>query len=167
MTVWRLNLYFEGYAILGFTVYLGFGVLLVFTIIGLLIWSSRKVDLTENNKKISIVIGLLQTVHILIFFTDLLGKIGEANVYIAFGICAIISIICFLLSVWILLPFSNFKHVIKYLFIFFAIIQVLATIFIYLLPEAGIPAPIHVWFMDYRSIVKKFFIFGNSKLLCY
>ena len=127
---------------MGITVYLGAGVLLVLTIVGLLIWSSRKVDLTESNKKISIVIGTLQTVHILLFFTDLIGKIGEANVYIAFGICAAISIICSLLSVGILFPFSKFKHGIKYLFVFFSIIQVLVTIFIYLLPEAGIPAPI-------------------------
>ncbi|EXG85950.1 hypothetical protein K413DRAFT_2762 [Clostridium sp. ASBs410] len=100
-----------------------------------------KSDGTKNNK-IAILTGLLQGIYILLFFTGLIGKIGQINVYIAFGICAIISIICFLLSIWLLLPFSKFKHGIKYLFIFFAVIQMFLTIFIYLFPEAGIPAPI-------------------------
>jgi len=100
-----------------------------------------KSDITNNNK-IAISTGSLQGIYILLFFTGLLGKIGQINVYIAFGICAIISIICFLFSIWLLLPISKFKHGIKYLFLFFAVIQIFVTIFIYLLPEAGIPAPI-------------------------
>ncbi|WP_313152572.1 hypothetical protein [Lacrimispora sp.] len=100
-----------------------------------------KSDGTKNNK-IAILTGLLQGIYLLLFFTELIGKIGQINIYIAFGICAIISIICFLLSIWLLLPFSKFKHGIKYLFIFFAVIQIFLTIFIYLFPEAGIPAPI-------------------------
>lgn len=100
-----------------------------------------KSDITNNNK-IAISTGSLQGIYILLFFTGLLGKIGQINVHIAFGICAIISIICFLFSIWLLLPISKFKHGIKYLFLFFAVIQIFVTIFIYLLPEAGIPAPI-------------------------
>jgi glucan phosphoethanolaminetransferase (alkaline phosphatase superfamily) len=100
-----------------------------------------KSDGTKNNK-IAILTGLLQGIYLLLFFTELIGKIGQINIYIAFGICAIISIICFLLSIWLLLPFSKFKHGIKYLFVFFAVIQIFLTIFIYLFPEAGIPAPI-------------------------
>lgn len=100
-----------------------------------------KFDVTKNNI-IAISTGSLQGIYILLFFTGLLGKICQINVHIAFGICAIISIICFLFSIWLLLPFSKFKHSIKYLFLFFAVIQIFVTIFIYLLPEAGIPAPI-------------------------
>ncbi len=100
-----------------------------------------KSDITNNNK-IAISTGSLQGIYILLFFTGLLGKIGQINVHIAFSICAIISIICFLFSIWLLLPISKFKHGIKYLFLFFAVIQIFVTIFIYLLPEAGIPAPI-------------------------
>ncbi len=101
-----------------------------------------KSDITKFNKIIAILIGVLQGIHILLFFTGLLGKIGQINAYIAFGICAIISIICFLFSIWLLLPFSKFKNGIRYLFMFFSMIQIFVTIFIYLLPEAGIPAPI-------------------------
>ena len=100
-----------------------------------------KSDVTKYNK-IAILTGSLQGIYILFLFTGLLGKMGQINVYIAFGICAVISIICFLFSIWLLLPFSKFRHGIKYLFILFAVVQILVTIFIYLLPEAGIPAPI-------------------------
>ncbi len=54
-------------------------------------------------------------------------------------ICAVVSIICILMSGWMLLPFSKFKHGIKYLLMFIAILQVISTIIIFLLPDAGIP----------------------------
>lgn len=130
------------YEILEITLYLSIGIVLVLVVTGLLIWSRRNVPVTENNKRISIAIGVLQAIHIILYFTGLLEKISQTDVYIAFGICAVISIICFLLSVWILLPFSKFRHGIKYLFMLFAILQVLITIFMFLLPEGGISAPI-------------------------
>ena len=139
----RTNIsYLWRYKVLGITLYLSIGIVLVLVVTGLLIWSRRNVPVTEDNKRISIAIGVLQAIHVVLYFTGLLGKISQANVYIAFGICAVISVICFLLSVWTLLPFSKFKHGIRYLFMFFAILQVLITIFMFLLPEAGIPAPI-------------------------
>ncbi len=130
------------YEILEITLYLSIGIVLVLVVTGLLIWSRRNVPVTENNKRISIAIGVLQAIHIILYFTGLLEKISQADVYIAFGICAVISMICFLLSVWILLPFSKFRHGIRYLFMVFAILQVLITIFMFLLPEGGISAPI-------------------------
>jgi hypothetical protein len=124
---------------MNFTVYAGIGILLVLTIIGVLILLRRNSFKSENSKRICIVAGTLQAVHIILYLTGLLEKIAQINVYIAFGICAVVSIICILMSGWMLLPFSKFKHGIKYLLMFIAILQVISTIIIFLLPEAGIP----------------------------
>lgn len=122
-----------------FTMYSVILILLVITIIGLLIWRNRKFAIIGNNKKISIVTGALQIAHILLYFTGLVDKIGQANIYGSFGICAVISIVCFFLSAWMLLPFSNYKCGLKYLFFFLSVLQVMSTVIIFFLPEAGIP----------------------------
>ena len=120
---------------MNFTVCAGIGMLLVLTIIGLLILLRRNSFQSENSKTIYIVTGALQAVHIILYLTGLLDKIAQINVYIAFGICAAASIICSVMSGWMLLPFSRFKHGIKYLLMFIAILQVISTIIIFLLPE--------------------------------
>ena len=124
---------------MNFTIAIGIGILLIFTIIGLLILLRRNSFKSENSQKIYIVTGTLQAVHVILYLTGLLDKIAQVNIYIAFGICAVVSIICILMSGWMLLPFSKFKHGIKYLLMFIAILQVISTIIIFLLPEAGIP----------------------------
>ena len=124
---------------MNFTACVGIGILLVLTIIGLLILLRRNSFKSGKSKGIYIVTGALQAVHIILYLTGLLEKIAQVNVYIAFGICAVVSIICILLSGWMLLPFSRFKHGIKYLLVFIAILQVISTIIIFLLSEAGIP----------------------------
>ena len=130
--------------IMNFTAHIGIGILLVLTIIGLLILLRRNSFKSENSKRIYIVTGALQAVHIILYLTGLMEKIAQINVYIAFGICTIVSIICILMSGWMLLPFSKFKYGIKYLLMFIAILQVISTIIIFLLPEAGIPSLIQV-----------------------
>lgn len=124
---------------MNFAVQVGIVILLVLTIIGLLILLKRNSFQPENSKRIYIVTGALQSVHIILYLTGLLDKIAQVNVYIAFGICAVVSITCILTSGWMLLPFSKFKHGIKYLFMFIAILQMISTIIIFLLPDAGIP----------------------------
>lgn len=121
------------------TIRAGIGILLVLTIIGLLILLRRDSFKSENNKGIYLVAGALQAVHIILYLTGLLDKIAQINVYTAFGICAAVSIICIMMSGWMLLPFSKCKHGIRYLLMFIAILQVISTIIIFLLPEAGIP----------------------------
>ena len=91
---------------------------------------------SESNKKICIATMSLQMIHIILYLTGLLDKV---TVYIAFGICSVISIICIVMSLWILFPFSKFKSGIKYLLMFISIIQVISTIVIFLMPEAGFP----------------------------
>lgn len=124
---------------MSFTVCAGIGILLVFTMIGSLILLRRDSFQSENSKRIYIAAGTLQAVHILLYLTGLLDKIAQINVSIAFGICAVVSILCILISGWMVLPFSRFKHGIKYLLLFIAILQVISTVMIFLLPEAGIP----------------------------
>lgn len=85
---------------MGTTAYLSIGILFALVAIGLFAWLSRNVVVTEKSKRISIAIEALQDVRIILFFKGLLGKISQTNVYIAFGICSVISIICFLLSIW-------------------------------------------------------------------
>lgn len=120
---------------MNFTVPVGIGILLVLTIIGLLILLRHNSFKSENNKRIYIMTGALQAVHIILYLTGLLNKIAQVNGYIAFGICAAFSIICILMTGWMLLPFSKFKHGIKYLLMFIAILQVISTIVIFLFPE--------------------------------
>jgi hypothetical protein len=120
---------------MNFTVHAGIVILLVLTIIGLLILLRRNSFKSENSKKIYIVIGALQAAHIILYLTGLLDKIAQVNTYIAFGICAVVSIVCILMSGWMLLPSSKFKHGIKYLLMFIAILQVISTIVIFLFPD--------------------------------
>ena len=120
---------------MNFTVPVGIGILLVLTIIGLFILLRHNSFEIENNKRIYIMTGALQAVHIILYLTGLLNKIAQVNGYIAFGICAAFSIICILMTGWMLLPFSKFKHGIKYLLMFIAILQVISTIVIFLFPE--------------------------------
>ena len=121
--------------IMNFTVLVGSGILLVLAIIGLLIFLRRNSFKSENSKKIYIVTGALQAVHVILYLTGLLDKIAQVNIYIAFGICAVVSIVCILMSGWMLLPSSKFKHGIKYLLMFIAILQVISTIVIFLFPD--------------------------------
>ena len=73
-----------GATIMNFTVRAGIGILLVLTIIGLLLLLSRNSFKSENSKRICIVTGALQAVHIILYLTGLLEKIAQINVYIAF-----------------------------------------------------------------------------------
>ena len=127
---------------MSFLLIVGLMLAFAFAVAGLLIWFSRNVPVTGTNRRIARTIGILQAAHVLLYFTGLLDVINRANVYAAFAICAATSLICLALSVWILLPFSRFRHGIRFLFLLLAVLQVLITIWMFLLPEAGIPAPI-------------------------
>ena len=126
---------------MSFTVQVGIGILLVLAIIGFFIWLRHDSFQSENknSKRIYIVTGVLQAVHLILYLTGLLDKIAQMNVFIAFGICGAVSILCILMSGWLMMPFSKSKHGIKYLLLLIAILQVIGTIIMFLLPEAGIP----------------------------
>ena len=59
---------------MNFTVPVGMGILLIMTIIGLLILLRRNSFKSENSKKIYIVTGVLQAVHVILYLTGLLEK---------------------------------------------------------------------------------------------
>jgi len=118
------------------------GFLAVISIISISIYFTRKHPIDGKNKTLVIIIGVLQPVHILLYFTGILAIIINANAYIGFVICVILSLVCLLLSVWLVLPFSKFSNAIKYMFLFFAVIQVFTTVVIFLLPDMGGLPPI-------------------------
>lgn len=126
--IWRCE-------IMNFTVSVGIGILLVLTIIGLLILLGCNSFQSENSKRIYLVTGALQAIHIILYLTGLLDKLAQVNEYIAFGFCAVVSIICILMSGRMLLSFLKFKHGIKYLLMFIAILQVIGTIVMFMLPD--------------------------------
>ena len=128
-----------------FTALTSIGVLLILALIGSLILLRRGSFKTENknSKRLYIVTGALQAAHLLSYLTGALEKVSQFHVYLAFGLCTLVSVLCFLLSVWMLLPLSKCRHGVKYLFLFVSVLQVAGTICIFLLPEAGIPPLIH------------------------
>ena len=121
------------------TIYAGIGIFLVLAIIGLVIWLRHDSFKSDPNKKMYIVVGVLQAISIILYLTGLLDRIAQMDAYLAFYISAVISVVCIVISVWMVLPTSKYQHGIKYLFLFIAIVQVISTILTFLVPEAGIP----------------------------
>ena len=120
---------------MSFVVYAGIGILLVLAIIGLVILLRQDSLKSENNKRICIAIGGLQAVHAGLYLTGILDKIAQTNAYVAFGICATLSLVCIVMASWMLRPSSKFKHGIKYLMMFVAVLQVISTIVIFFMPD--------------------------------
>ena len=90
-----------------------------------------------NNKLVQRIIISLQILYILLYFAT--SSIN--NIYFTFWLSAIISILSLILSMMNIINKGNFKL----LFILISITQILFTVFIYLLPEAGIPATIKLF----------------------
>ena len=90
-----------------------------------------------NNRLIQRVIISLELLYILLYL--LTSSIN--HIYFTFWLSAIISISSLILSVVNIINKGNFKI----LFILISMVQILFNIFIYLLPESGIPAPIKLF----------------------
>ena len=90
-----------------------------------------------NNRLIQRVIISLELLYILLYL--LTSSIN--HIYFTFWLSAIISISSLILSVVNIINKGNFKI----LFILISMVQILFNIFIYLLPEAGIPDPIKLF----------------------
>mgnify|MGYP000959698290 CR=1 FL=1 len=119
---------------------LAFVCLFVAVAIGVFAYATRKKPIDRKNKIVAVAVGSMQIVHLLLYLTGLLAMISEANVFLGFMICVVLSLLCFVLSIWMLIPPRKFRNAVKYLFVFLAIVQILATIVIFILPEAGMPA---------------------------
>ena len=90
-----------------------------------------------NNKLIQRAIISIQILYILLY----IATSSINNIYFTFWISVIINISSLILSMMNIIT----KGYLKILLILISIIQTLFTIFIYLLPEAGIPAPIKLF----------------------
>ena len=90
-----------------------------------------------NNKLIQKLIIALQILYILLFFATSIID----NIYYTFWASIIIGIISLILSMVNAINKGNFKV----LFILISIVEILFTVFVYLLPEAGIPALIRLF----------------------
>ena len=85
---------------MNFSAYAKIGILLVSAIIGLVILLRLDHLKSENNKKIYIATGGLQAVHAGLYLTGILDKIAQANSYATFGICAVLSLVCIVMTTW-------------------------------------------------------------------
>lgn len=90
-----------------------------------------------NNKLIQNLIIILQILYILLFFTTSIIN----DIYYTFWASVIISIISLISSMINVINKDNFRV----LFILISIAEILFTVFIYLIPEAGIPAPVKLF----------------------
>lgn len=90
-----------------------------------------------NNKLIQNLIIILQILYILLFFTTSIIN----DIYYTFWASVIISIISLISSMINVINKDNFRV----LFILISIAEILFTVFIYLIPEEGIPAPIKLF----------------------
>ena len=90
-----------------------------------------------NNKLIQNLIIILQILYILLFFFFFIIN----DIYYTFWASVIISIISLISSMINVINKDNFRV----LFILISIAEILFTVFIYLIPEAGIPAPIKLF----------------------
>ena len=90
-----------------------------------------------NNKLIKKLIISLQILYILLFFATSIID----NIYYTFWASIIIGIMSLILSMINVINKGNFKV----LFILISIVEILFTVFVYLLPEAGIPALIRLF----------------------
>ena len=90
-----------------------------------------------NNKLIQNLIIILQILYILLFFATSIIN----DIYYTFWGSVIISIISLISSMINVINKGNFRV----LFILISIAEILFTVFIYLIPEAGIPAPVKLF----------------------
>ena len=88
-----------------------------------------------NNKLIQNLIIILQILYILLFFTTSIIN----DIYYTFWASVIISIISLISSMINVINKDNFRV----LFILISIAEILFTVFIYLIPEAGIPVQLN------------------------
>jgi hypothetical protein len=126
--------------IIGTILFSAIGLLVVISIIKIPVLLTRTNFIRGKNKIIIWIIAILQAGHILFYITDSLAKMCEVNVYAAFAVCVFLSLTCLSLSLWLVLPFAKFRNTTKYLFTFFAVVQVWTTTVIFLMTDGtGFP----------------------------
>lgn len=78
----------------------------------------------------------LMMIHLLLFLTNGIGVIGKMNIWVAFSISSILSISAFVMS---MITCYRHKSVWAFAALGMSLLLMAVTIFVFLLPEAGIP----------------------------
>ena len=84
------------------------------------------------------------SIYIILLLSAGLDKIGTYNIWFEFSLAVFLSVGGFILS--ILSIFGKGKQVVAYVLLLFSLLLILFTVFIYLLPEAGIPPYIPLFY---------------------
>ena len=84
------------------------------------------------------------SIYIILFLSTGLDKIGTYNIWFAFSLSVFLSVGGFILS--ILSVIGKRKQIVAYVLLLFSLLLILFTVFIYLLPEAGIPPYIPLFY---------------------
>ncbi|MBU5337308.1 hypothetical protein [Intestinibacter bartlettii] len=93
----------------------------------------------KNNKNKSILkmTLVLQTLYLIVIFLSGIFP----DIYVAFWISAALNILSLFLNLANMFSKGNFK----FLLLLITICEILLTVFIFLLPEAGVPAPVKLF----------------------
>ena len=104
--------------------------------------------LKTNAWLFSVISIVFVLIYIILFLSTGLAKVETYNPWFAFLLCALLSVGGFILSVSsiILSIIGKRTHIVPYFTVFFSFLLILFTIFVFLLPEAGIPPVIPLFF---------------------
>ena len=91
----------------------------------------------NKNKLIQRITIALQTLYLFAIFSSSIVP----NIYITFLIAVILNILSLFLNFANIFSKGNFK----FLLLLITIFEILLTLFIFLLPEAGVPAPVKLF----------------------
>ena len=100
--------------------------------------------LKKQKKLFSTLSIMFISIYIILFLSTGLDKIGTYNIWFEFSLAVFLSVGGFILS--ILSIFGKGKQVVAYVLLLFSLLLILFTVFIYLLPEAGIPPYIPLFY---------------------
>ncbi|MHA6259440.1 hypothetical protein ACXYMX_05930 [Sporosarcina sp. CAU 1771] len=99
----------------------------------------------KRNARLFSVIGIVfVSVYIVLFLSTGLDRVANYNQWYAFLLCVFLSVGGFILS--ILSIIGERIRVVPYFTVLFSTLLILFTIFVFLLPEAGIPPAIPLFF---------------------
>ncbi|EIM5409613.1 hypothetical protein ACSG7L_002862 [Listeria innocua] len=100
--------------------------------------------LKKQKKLFSTLSIMFISIYIILFLSTGLDKIGTYNIWFAFSLSVFLSVGGFILS--ILSIIGKRKQIVAYVLLLFSLLLILFTVFIYLLPEAGIPPYIPLFY---------------------
>ena len=106
---------------------------------------SEVLFLIKRNARLLSGIGIVfVSVYIILFLSTGLSKIAMYNSWFAFLLCVFLSVGGFILSVLSII--GKRTRIAPYFTVLFSLLLILFTIFVFLLPEAGIPPAIPLFF---------------------